>query len=406
MQATTSRASGTRPDAVPTSSAIAPGLVLLMAVAAGAMAANNYYNQPLLSEIARAFSVSAGAVGAVAAATQIGYAVGLLLIVPLGDRFERKSVIAWLTAALLIALASAAVAPTFAVLVGASLAIGLSATIVQQVIPFAAALSNDASRGRVVGSVMTGLTIGILLARTVSGTIGQHWGWRAVYGVAALIALGIGALLLSRLPKSAPTTTIGYPQLIGSMLHFLRSEPTLREAAVVGALWFACFGAFWSTLALHVAGPPFHYGAQVAGLFGFVGIVGATASRIAGKVADKRGARSVLAVSIASVFAAFVLLWAAGETLWGIIAGVVLLDFGVFAGQVANQTRVFALAPSARSRVNGIYMTCYYFGGALGSAAGTSAFGLYGWTGVCGLGLVCSAAAYLVHVVAGTKGRS
>jgi len=403
-----STSSGTiaRPETTSSHSALGPGLVLLMAVAAGAMAANNYYNQPLLAEIAHAFHVTAGAVGAVAAATQIGYAAGLLLLAPLGDRFERKSVIAWLIVGLLISLVGAAVAPTFAVLVVASLAIGMTATIVQQIIPFAAALSDDGSRGRVVGSVMTGLTVGILLARTVSGTVGQHLDWRAVYWLAALIALGIGSLLLLRLPRSAPTTDLGYSQLIGSMLRFVRTEPKLREAAAVGALWFGCFGAFWSTLALHLAGQPFHYGAQIAGLFGFVGVVGATTTRIAGKIADKRGARSVLTVSIASVFGAFALFWGAGETLWGIIAGVVLLDLGVFAGQVANQTRVFALAPAARSRVNGIYMTCYYFGGALGSAAGTSVFGSYGWTGVCVLGLALSTSAYLLHVVAGTRDRS
>jgi len=231
-----STSSGTiaRPETTSSHSALGPGLVLLMAVAAGAMAANNYYNQPLLAEIAHAFHVTAGAVGAVAAATQIGYAAGLLLLAPLGDRFERKSVIAWLIVGLLISLVGAAVAPTFAVLVVASLAIGMTATIVQQIIPFAAALSDDGSRGRVVGSVMTGLTVGILLARTVSGTVGQHLDWRAVYWLAALIALGIGSLLLLRLPRSAPTTDLGYSQLIGSMLRFC---PDRAEAARGSCRW-------------------------------------------------------------------------------------------------------------------------------------------------------------------------
>lgn len=381
---------------------VLPGsLVALMATTVGTMAANNYYSQPLLPTMARTFGVSAAAIGLVAAATQVGYMLGLLVLAPLGDRYDRKPLILWHFAGLVIALLSLAVAPTLGIAVAASVVVGLLATITHQVIPFAATLATPETRGRVVGTLMAGLTIGLLLARTVSGVVGQHLGWRAVYGGAAGLAVGIGALVAWQFPHSRPSTTLGLGAILRSMGTLVRAEPVLREAATVGALWFAAFNVFWATLALHVAAPPFGYGAQAAGLFGLVGVVGAAASRVAGRWTDRVGARPVITRTLAVIAAAFVVLGLRGHSLAGLVLGIVLLDLGVFAGQVANQTRVFALHPDARSRLNSVYMVTYYAGGALGSAVGTWAWAHLGWGGVWGAGLAFTTGAVAVHWVSG-----
>lgn len=381
-------------------------LVSLMAVAVGAMAANNYYNQPLLGDMARTLGVSVGAVGLVPAATQVGYTLGLLFLAPLGDRFNRKRLILLNFGGLVLALIAAALSPTLLFLVGASLGIGLMATITHQIIPFAAQLASPASRGRVVGALMTGLTIGILLSRTVSGTIGEYLGWQAVFWVAFGLAIATAALLVWCLPSSQPTTNLSYAGILSSMRTLVWSEPELREAAIVGALWFASFNVFWTTLAVHIEGPPFHYGTQIAGLFGLVGVVGATASRVSGQLTDRFGSRSVITVSLSAILIAFVLMAVKGETLWGLIASIVLLDLGVFAGQVANQTRIFALQPEARSRINSVYMVCYYTGGALGSATGTWCWATFGWQGVCLLGFSFCCLGYGIHFWRGHQERT
>jgi predicted MFS family arabinose efflux permease len=374
-------------------------LIFLMAACAGGAVANNYYNQPLLPEIAQAFGAQAKTVGLVAGATQIGYAAGLFLIAPLGDRFERKRLTLLLYVGLVLALLAAAAAPTLPALIGASLFIGLFATIVQQIIPFAATLAGAERRGRVVGSIMTGMTLGILLARTVSGAIGAHLGWRATFLCASALSIGMAILLGARLPRSAPTTTLPYPQLLRSMLTLLAREPVLREAALVGALWFASFGAFWATLAAHLNAAPFHYGPEIAGLFGLVGVAGASATRISGHWADRIGSRPIIGAALGLLALSFVILMMAGDTLWGLIVGIILLDFAVFGAQVANQARVFSVQPDARSRVNGIYMVCYYAGGALGSSGGSLAWQLWRWTGVCGFALALIGLALFTHLV-------
>jgi len=374
-------------------------LILLMAVCAGAAAANNYYNQPLLPEMAQSFHVSAGAAGLIPAATQVGYAVGLFFVAPLGDRHNRKHLIAGLATVLCCSLLAAAAAPSLLVLIAASLMVGVGATLVQQLIPLSAQLAAPKARARVVGTVMTGLTIGILLARTASGALGDALGWRSVFLVAAGLAVLIGAVLMWRLPATQPSTNLSYPKLLSSMWRLIRTESVLQRAAVVGGLWFACFGAFWSTLALHVEGPPFHFTTAQAGLFGLVGVAGAFASRASGQIADRLGSWPVIAGAISLIFLGFIALTLAGQQLWGLLAGVILLDFGVFAAQVANQARIFALAPEARSRINAIYMVCYYGAGALGSALGAWAWQHFGWSGVCTLGLLLSGAALLIHCV-------
>ncbi|HEV3104337.1 MAG TPA: MFS transporter, partial [Trinickia sp.] len=303
--------------------------LLLLATIAGISVANIYYNQPLLDSFRASFQESASWVGAVPTATQLGYAAGMLFLAPLGDRYDRKRIILLQTAGLVLALCAAAAAPTLAVLAVASLAIGVVATIAQQAVPFAAELAPPAQRGHAVGTVMSGLLLGILLARTAAGLIAEHFGWRAVFiaSVAALIALAL--VIAMRLPKSKPTSTLPYGALLGSMWHLAVELPGLREASFTGAALFAAFGAFWSVLTLLLAGAPFHMGPQAAGIFGIVGAAGALAAPLAGRTADKRGPRAIISLAIALVAASFVIFALSSTSIAGLVVGVIVLDIGV-----------------------------------------------------------------------------
>jgi predicted MFS family arabinose efflux permease len=372
--------------------------LLLLAATGGLAAANIYYNQPLLDDLRRAFPNSAHWVGAVPTATQLGYAAGMFFFAPLGDRLDRRTLILSQLAAVSIALAIAAAAPSLAVLVAASLAVGVLATIAQQAVTFAAELAPPSERGQAVGTVVTGLLLGILLARTAAGSIAHYFGWRAVFAAAVAAMLVLGAVLLRCLPRSTPTSTLPYVRLIGSMWHLVRDEPALRQATLTGAMMFAAFSAFWSTLVLLLSAPPFHLGAQAAGLFGIVGAAGAVAAPLVGKSADRRGPRTMITLSIALVAASFVIFALSRSSIVGLVIGVIVMDVGVQAAQISNQTRIYAIRPDARSRVNTVYMVCYFIGGALGSACGAAAWRHFGWLGVCAVGLAAAAVAALNHL--------
>lgn len=371
------------------------GTLLLLATIAGVSAANVYYNQPLLDNLRETYPSDAAWIGAVPSATQLGYAAGMLLLAPLGDRFDRRRLILLQIAGLVLALAAAALAPTLAVLAAASVAIGALATIAQQAVPFAAELAPPAERGHAVGTVMSGLLLGILLARTAAGFIAEYFGWRMVFAasVASLVPLAI--VIAVCLPKSQPTSTLSYGKLLSSMWHLALELPGLREAALTGAALFGSFSVFWSALTLLLAGAPFHLGPQAAGLFGIVGAAGALAAPLAGRSADKRGPRAVVTLAIMLVALSFVIFGLSATSIVGLVIGVIVLDIGVQAGQISNQARIYALKPEARSRVNTIYTVCYFLGGAAGSAAGALAWRHFGWAGVCtaGLAFACVAAA-------------
>lgn len=371
---------------------------MLLATIAGVSVANIYYNQPLLESLRVSYKRDAAWVGVVPAATQLGYAAGMLLLAPLGDRFDRRRLILLQIAGLGLALGVAALAPSLAVLAMASLVIGVLATIAQQAVPFAAELAPPAERGHAVGTVMSGLLLGILLARTAAGFIAQYLGWRAVFAasVAALVVLAI--VVATRLPNSRPTSTLPYGKLLGSMWHLARELPGLREASLTGAALFAAFSAFWSVLTLLLAGAPFHLGPQAAGLFGIVGAAGALAAPVAGRSADKRGPRAVISLSIGLIALSFVIFGLSSARLAGLVLGVILLDVGVQAAQISNQSRIYALKPEARSRVNTIFMVCYFVGGATGSAVGALAWRHFGWSGVCAAGLAFTLAAAARHM--------
>jgi predicted MFS family arabinose efflux permease len=363
------------------------GLLLLLAVIAGVSVANIYYNQPLLDSFRESFPHSESWVGAVPAVTQLGYAAGMLLLAPLGDRFDRRLLILLQIAGICVALVVAASASSLTVLIGASLAIGVLATIAQQAVPFAAELAPPSGRGHAVGTVMSGLLLGILLARTAAGVIAEYFGWRAVFGASVVALLVLAVVIWLRLPKSRPTSALPYGKLMVSMWHLIVEHPGLREASLTGACMFAAFSIFWSVLALLLAGAPFHLGPQAAGLFGIVGAAGALAAPLAGKFSDRRGPRTIISLSIALVAVSFVVFGLSGASIAGLVVGVIILDVGVQAAQISNQSRIYALSPEARSRVNTVYMVAYFIGGAAGSAVGAVVWSSFGWVGVSIAGL-------------------
>lgn len=359
-----------------------------MAVGCGLSVANNYYAQPLLADMGRYFDADDRRMGLVAMLAQVGYAIGLLLFVPLGDRLERRGFILWMLGAVTVALLGMAAAPTFAWLAAASLAVGVTTITPQLLVPFAAHLAGPAERGRVVGTVMSGLLIGILAARTASGLIGGSLGWRAVYLIAAAVMVLLVLALRGLLPRSQPEhAQMPYLSLMRSIGGLLRDEPVLRQSCLFGAMSFGAFSAFWTTLAFHLAAPPFGYSSGVVGLFGLVGIVGALAAPMAGRFADRRSPRWTIGAGLSCVLIAYAVLGLAGGTLWGLVAGVILLDLGAQAAHISNQARIYAIRPEARSRMNTAYMVTYFIGGASGSYAAAWGWSLHGWGGVCLVGL-------------------
>ncbi|MDQ2769340.1 MAG: MFS transporter [Bacteroidota bacterium] len=392
----------TAATAAPTASPPSPvaqqlpnSLVWLMALACGLVVANIYYNQPLLADIGRTFHVRAGRASLVATATQVGYTLSMLFVVPLGDMLERKRLMLLMMLGVAACLGLAAWAPTFAVLAGASLLIGLCSAVPQLLLPMAAHLAPPADRGRIVGRIMSGLLIGILASRTLSGYVGALLGWRVMFEIAAGLMLALLALLAWRLPRDQPQFSGTYGSLMKSLLTLTATLPALRRSALVGGLLFASFSVFWTTLAFYLEGPAYGYGSEVAGFFGLIGAAGALAAPLAGRTADRRGPAFIIGEGTLLALAAFAVMGLGGGWLAGLVVGVVLLDVGVQAAHIANQTNVFSLVPEARSRLNTVYMTGYFTGGSLGSVAGGLAWMHFGWAGVCLAGAAFAGAAYL-----------
>lgn len=371
---------------------------MTMAVASGITVANLYYLQPLLAEIARSFHVTEVNVGIAATLTQIGYALGMLLILPLADIMEKKSLILVTLVCATAALLSVAFSQTATILAITSFAVGFTSVAPQLIVPLAAQLAEPRERGRIIGTVMSGLLIGILLSRTFSGLVGEYWGWRTVYFTASALMLLLAVFLKLRLPVCPPVVKIKYAALFQSMTAIAKDLPILREASLNGAMMFAAFGAFWTTLAFLLAGPHYRLGADTAGLFGLVGVAGASIAPIVGRMADTKSPRFTIAIGMGTVTLSYLCLFLFGFTIAGLITGVILLDLGVQSCQISNQARIHALGDQARNRINTVYMVSYFLGGALGSFLGSFSFARYGWYGVCAVGLTTQLFAATVHL--------
>jgi predicted MFS family arabinose efflux permease len=379
-------------------------LTILMATAVAVIVANIYYIQPLLNAIAHTFGLTVPRAGALAMLSQAGTATGMLFFVPLGDKFERRSLIVLFIAGAVVSLLLMALAPNVLSFAIAAFLLGAFAANVHVVVPFAAHLAAPWQRGRVVGTIVAGILIGVLLARTFSGNLGAWLGWRAVYFTAAGAMLLLAPILWRYLPQSQPEHPITWLELMRSTAGLVRRYPLLRESALLGGLLFAGFSAFWTTLVFLVSAPPYSYSSPsaAAGLFGLVGAAGALAAPTVGHLADKHGPRFAIRIALWLTLASFLLMALVGKHLPGLIAGVILMDLGVQSGHVSNQTRIYAIDPAARSRLNTVYMFTYFIGGGLGSLLGALAWHRAGWPGVCAIGAI---ATFLSLVVEFTHSR-
>ncbi|MFI1994493.1 MFS transporter [Actinoplanes sp. NPDC020271] len=379
------------------------GLTVLFAVAAGLAVGNLYWAQPLLGFIAGDLRTGAGAAGWLVTATQLGYAVGVLLIVPLGDVLDRRRLIPVMLLCSAVALAGCALAPTFPVLLAAMAALGATTVAGQLLTPLAGDLAGDGERGRVLGVVVSGVLTGVLVSRTVSGLVSDVAGWRVVFGGAAVAAVVFAAILRRAIPVLPPREPVGYPALIRSVGTVVARERAARWTLALGGTGFAAFTMFWTALTFLLSAEPFGYSTTVIGLFGLAGLAGAIAAQRVGRLHDRGW--SVPAVGVAGLLltGAYVLAGLGGHSVVLILVAVVLLDVAVQALNVLNQVRMFAVAPAARSRLNTAFVTGNFVGGAIGSAAATLLWSAGGWTAVTATGAALGAATFLIWL-AGRRG--
>ncbi|MBV6823666.1 MFS transporter [Pseudomonas sp. PD9R] len=373
------------------------GKIIMMAIIAGAVITNIYCTQPILPLIASDLGLDLTTVDLVAGSALLGFATGLALLLPMGDRFDRrKLVLGQIAMALCFALA-AAISPGVGTLIAASFGLGIVSCVPQQLVPFAAVMSKPSERGRNVGTVVSGIMVGILLGRTIAGVVGEAWGWRAVYGLEAAFMIPVWIAAAALLPKGVPSTNLSYPRLLASLWPLMRDNSAIRQSMIVQALLWACFNAFWVNLAALLANGPFQLGSAWAGGFGIIGAAGALAASLGGRATDRLGSRSVIGASIGIVTLAYLLLSGAQTSLTLLVLGVIVLDIGVQSGLVSNQTRAFAVDPKAQGRINSLYMTATFFGGAVGAAISGWLMTRYGWSGIVIFGIALGLLALAIH---------
>ncbi len=367
---------------------VSTSLAWLFAIASGLSVANVYYAQPLLDALARDFGISHAAVGGVITATQLGCALALLFLVPLGDRVDRRRLMAMQMLALTFALVAVGMAQSTLALLAGMLAVGLLGTAMTQgLIAYAASAAAPHEQGRVVGTAQGGVFIGLLLARVFAGGVSDLAGWRGVYFCAALLMLGIAIPLWRRLPILPPATrTLSYPHLLASMLTLLRQEKVLQVRGMLALLMFAAFNIFWSALVLPLSAPPYNFSHTLIGAFGLAGVVGALAAARAGQWADRGYARRTSGLALLVLLLAWWPLSLMEVSLWALVMGIVLLDLGGQALHVTNQSLIFRTRPDAHSRLVGLYMMFYAVGSGLGAICTTVTYARFGWQGVCTLG--------------------
>lgn len=375
---------------------LTPLTLWIMTIATGLVVANLYYNQPLLEDIARTFHTTRAKAGQVSVLTQIGYASGLFFLAPLADMVRRKRLMIIVFAFIILSLLLTALAPTISVLIFASFLIGATSMIPQILVPMAAHLAKPNERGKKIGVIMSGLLIGILLSRTFSGYIGEYFGWRAVYYIAAGIMLLMWLMVGLFLPEVEPDYKGTYKQLMTSLAHLVKHEPKLRLAALRGALCFACFSAFWTTI-VFLLKQNFNMGSSVAGEFGLVGAFGAIAAGLMGRLSDKMDAYKLSGFTLLLILISFIIFIFSAHSIAGLIIGVIIMDMGVQATHISNQSIIFALKPEARNRINTIYMVTYFIGGSVGTFFATQLWKNYQWNGVCITGITISIITLVIH---------
>lgn len=367
-------------------SLLTPAIVLLMSVATGLVIASNYYAQPLLHTIGQEFGLSAAGAGALVTVAQLSFAAGLLLLVPLGDLLERRSLIVTMTLCTAAGMLMIAFGPSISYIVAGTAITGLVSVVAQIMVPFAATLAAPHERGRVVGTIMSGLLLGILLARTASGALAGLGSWRTVYWVAAILLVVLAGALWRVLPRHPGQAGLSYPALLRSVGTLMIEEPLFRARSMLGALCFAQFSVLWTSLTFLLANPPYAYSNATIGLFGLAGAAGAYAAKAFGRMADRGQVNRSTRLGLWLLLASWVALALGQTSLLALLAGILVLDLAAQGLQVANQSCIYRLRHDARSRLTAGYMTSYFIGGALGSLASATAYAHAGWPGVVGLG--------------------
>lgn len=379
-----------------TTPGLSPALILLMSVATGLAVASNYYAQPLLDTIARAFNLSASSAGFIVTAAQLGYAAGLLFLVPLGDMFERRMLIVSMTLLAAGGMLITASSQSLTMMIVGTALTGLFSIVAQILVPLAATLASPDKRGKVVGTIMSGLLLGILLARTVAGLLASLGGWRTVYWVASVLMVVMALALWRGLPKVKQENHLNYPQLLASVFSLFTQDKLLRTRALLGCLTFANFSILWTSMAFLLAAPPFNYSEGVIGLFGLAGAAGALGARPAGGLADKGKSHLTTTAGLVLLLLSWAAIWYGHVSVLALIVGILVLDLTVQGVHITNQTVIYRVKPEARNRLTAGYMTSYFIGGAAGSLISASAWQHAGWSGVCGIGAIVAALNLLV----------
>ncbi|HEY0220131.1 MAG TPA: MFS transporter [Afipia sp.] len=382
------------------------GIVLSLAIACGVIVANIYYAQPLIGPISETFHLDISVSGLIVTMIQFGYVLGLIFLAPLGDLIENKALILTTTAAVIVSLAIsffASNAPTF---IAASLLLGLTATATQMLIPVAAHLAPEHKRGQIIGTVMSGLLFGILLARPISTLIAGVFGWRAVYGFSAVAMLGVLAMLSLTLPRRKPVHEMNYVELIRSLWNLLLTTPPLQRRTAYHAMIFGAFSLFWTAIPLILQESPFSLGHIALSLFLLSGAAGAFIAPVAGRLADKGYGDALTFGAIALVTIGFVLVWIGGHSLWLLVLAGIILDAGVQMNMLVGQRTIYSLGAHIRSRVNAIYLALFFVGGGIGSALSGYAVSHGGHVSVALIGLCFPAITLILFGMELSKRRS
>ena len=379
-----------------TAQGLSPALILLMSVATGLAVASNYYAQPLLDTIARAFNLSASSAGFIVTAAQLGYAAGLLFLVPLGDMFERRMLIVSMTLLAAGGMLITASSQSLTMMIIGTALTGLFSVVAQILVPLAATLASPEKRGKVVGTIMSGLLLGILLARTVAGLLASLGGWRTVYWVASVLMVVMALALWRGLPKVKQENHLNYPQLLASVFSLFTQDKLLRTRALLGCFTFANFSILWTSMAFLLAAPPFNYSEGVIGLFGLAGAAGALGARPAGGLADKGKSHLTTSAGLVLLLLSWAAIWYGHISVLALIVGILVLDLTVQGVHITNQTVIYRVKPEARNRLTAGYMTSYFIGGAAGSLISASAWQHAGWSGVCAIGAIVATLNLLV----------